>query len=66
MLNRLKKRLISFIENYSAGIKQGLVFAAVLLHAQRIILIDKSTICLDPRGLIMLNSLLNEPINEPT
>ena len=52
--------LNELIENYSAGMKQRLIFAAVLLHDPVVLLIDEPIIGLDPKGVRMLKKLLGE------
>ncbi len=56
----IKEILGELIENYSAGMRQRLVFAAALLHDPKILLIDEPIIGLDPKGVIMLKKLLGE------
>jgi ABC-2 type transport system ATP-binding protein len=52
--------LDEFIESYSAGMRQRLVFAAALLHGPQVLLIDEPIIGLDLRGVRMLKKLLGE------
>jgi len=56
----IKELLDELIENYSAGMKQRLIFAAGLLHDPRVLLIDEPIIGLDPKGVRMLKKLLGE------
>ncbi len=56
----IKEVLDELIENYSAGMRQRLVFTAALLHEPEIILIDEPIIGLDPKGVRMLKNLLGE------
>jgi ABC-2 type transport system ATP-binding protein len=56
----LTEVLDELIENYSAGMRQRLVFASALLHEPRVLLIDEPIIGLDPRGVRMLKKLLEE------
>jgi ABC-2 type transport system ATP-binding protein len=52
--------LDELIENYSAGMRQRLVFSSALLHSPEVILIDEPIIGLDPKGVRMLKKLLEE------
>ncbi|MCK5287287.1 MAG: ABC transporter ATP-binding protein [Thermodesulfovibrionia bacterium] len=52
--------LDELIENYSAGMRQRLVFASALIHNPHILLIDEPIIGLDPKGVRMLKKLLGE------
>jgi ABC-2 type transport system ATP-binding protein len=52
--------LDELIENYSAGMRQRLVFTSALLHSPEVILIDEPIIGLDPKGVRMLKKLLEE------
>lgn len=52
--------LDELIENYSAGMRQRLVFVAALLHEPHVLLIDEPIIGLDPKGVRMLKNLLGE------
>ncbi len=56
----IKDVLDELIENYSAGMRQRLVFSAALLHEPKILLIDEPIIGLDPRGVRMLKKFLGE------
>lgn len=56
----IREILDELIENYSAGMRQRLVFAAALLHDPKILLIDEPIIGLDPKGVIMLKKFLGE------
>lgn len=56
----IKEVLDELIENYSAGMKQRLVFTAALLHDPKVLLIDEPIIGLDPKGVRMLKRLLGE------
>jgi len=56
----IKEILDELIENYSAGMRQRLVFAAALLHEPHVLLIDEPIIGLDPKGIRMLKKLLGE------
>ncbi len=52
----IEQYLDDLIENYSAGMKQRLVFASALLHDPKILLIDEPIIGLDPKGIRMLKN----------
>lgn len=52
--------LDELIENYSAGMRQRLLYVAALLHEPQILLIDEPIIGFDPKGIIMLKKLLGE------
>ncbi|GBE05268.1 MAG TPA: ABC transporter ATP-binding protein [Nitrospirae bacterium] len=54
----LREVLDELVENYSAGMKQRLVFAAALLHDPAVLLIDEPIIGLDPKGIRMLKKML--------
>lgn len=56
----IKEALDELIENYSAGMRQRLVFTAALLHEPEILLIDEPIIGLDPKGVRMLKGFLGE------
>jgi ABC-2 type transport system ATP-binding protein len=56
----LTEVLDELIENYSAGMRQRLIFASALLHEPENLLIDEPIIGLDPKGVRMLKKLLEE------
>ncbi len=49
-----------FIENYSHGMRQKLVFAASLLHDPAALIIDEPMVGLDPKSVRIVKSLLKE------
>jgi ABC-2 type transport system ATP-binding protein len=48
------------IESYSHGMKQRLIFAAVLLHEPRLIIVDEPMVGLDPAGIRMVKDLFRQ------
>ncbi|MBI4698994.1 MAG: ABC transporter ATP-binding protein [Nitrospirae bacterium] len=56
----INRNLDDLVENYSAGMRQRLVFTSALLHNPEILLIDEPIIGLDPKGVRMLKKLLED------
>ncbi|MBN1944231.1 MAG: ABC transporter ATP-binding protein [Bradymonadales bacterium] len=50
----------SLIENFSHGMKQRLVFAAALLPAPRLLVVDEPTVGLDPKGARLIKQVFKE------
>ncbi|HBF34237.1 TPA: ABC transporter [Candidatus Sumerlaeota bacterium] len=49
-----------FIENYSHGMRQKLVFAVSLMHDPKVLIVDEPMVGLDPRSARTLKTLLRE------
>ena len=49
-----------FIENYSHGMRQKLVFSASLMHDPEVIIIDEPMVGLDPRSVHLVKTLLTD------
>ena len=49
-----------FIENYSHGMRQKLVFSASLMHDPDVIIIDEPMVGLDPRSVRLVKRLLKD------
>jgi ABC-2 type transport system ATP-binding protein len=47
-----------FIENYSHGMRQKLVFAASLMHDPEVLIVDEPMVGLDPRSVHLVKGLL--------
>lgn len=52
-----------FIENYSHGMRQKLVFAASLMHDPEVLIIDEPMVGLDPKSVHIVKNLLKEESN---
>ena len=59
-LFRLTASQDQFIEDYSHGMRQKIVFAAALLHEPRVLVIDEPMIGLDPQSARTIKTLLRE------
>lgn len=53
-----------FIENFSHGMRQKLVFAVSLMHNPRVLIVDEPMVGLDPRSARTLKSLLKRKARE--
>ncbi len=51
-----------FIENYSHGMRQKLVFAAQLMHDPEVLIIDEPMVGLDPRSARIVKTLMKEEV----
>ncbi len=49
-----------FIENYSHGMRQKLVFATALMHEPQVLIVDEPMVGLDPQSARTLKTLLKE------
>jgi len=54
----LKAWADELVESYSHGMKQRLTMAAALLHRPELLVVDEPMIGLDPRGAVLVKSLL--------
>lgn len=53
-----------FIENYSHGMRQKLVFSASLMHDPEVVIIDEPMVGLDPRSARTVKNLMREEANK--
>jgi ABC-2 type transport system ATP-binding protein len=63
-LFRLTHALDQFIENYSHGMRQKLVFAAQLMHDPSALIVDEPMVGLDPQSARTIKKLLREQTRE--
>ncbi|MFP4378956.1 MAG: ABC transporter ATP-binding protein [Candidatus Sumerlaeia bacterium] len=54
----------SFIENYSHGMRQKLVFSVSLMHEPRVLVVDEPMVGLDPQSARVLKRLLQRKVDE--
>jgi ABC-2 type transport system ATP-binding protein len=54
----------SFIESYSHGMRQRLVFASALIHDPKIIIIDEPFVGLDPFGVLLIRDIIRRLAEE--
>lgn len=59
----LTKAQDDFIENYSHGMRQKLVFCASLMHDPEVIVIDEPMVGLDPRSVRIVKDLLRSEVD---
>jgi ABC-2 type transport system ATP-binding protein len=59
-LFELKDWANELIESYSHGMKQRLTMAAALLHQPRVLVIDEPMVGLDPRGAVLVKSIIRK------
>ncbi len=59
-LFRLTHAIDQFIENYSHGMRQKLVFAAALMHEPEVLIVDEPMVGLDPQSARTIKRLLRE------
>ena len=53
-------------ETYSHGMRQRTVFAAALLHAPKLLIVDEPTVGLDPKSIRLLKDLLRQQAESGT
>lgn len=63
-LFELEKAADSYIENYSHGMRQKLVFTASLLHEPRVLVVDEPMVGLDPKSARTVKQLLKRKSRE--
>lgn len=61
-LFRLTPAADQFIENYSHGMRQKLVFAAALMHEPEVLIVDEPMVGLDPHSARTLKRLMRDHI----
>jgi ABC-2 type transport system ATP-binding protein len=54
------------IESYSHGMRQRLIITASLLHRPQVLIVDEPVVGLDPRGVRLFKSLLQDQAKEGT
>ncbi|HPK02216.1 MAG TPA: ABC transporter ATP-binding protein [Candidatus Sumerlaeota bacterium] len=59
-LFRLTPAADQFIENYSHGMRQKLVFAAALMHEPQVLIVDEPMVGLDPQSARTVKQVLRE------
>jgi len=59
-LFKLRGAADQFIENYSHGMRQKLVFAAALMHEPKVLIVDEPMVGLDPQSARTIKTLLRE------
>jgi ABC-2 type transport system ATP-binding protein len=59
-LFKLRAAADQFIENYSHGMRQKLVFAAALMHEPRVLIVDEPMVGLDPQSARTIKTLLKQ------
>jgi ABC-2 type transport system ATP-binding protein len=59
-LFKLRGAADQFIENYSHGMRQKLVFAAALMHEPEVLIVDEPMVGLDPQSARTIKTLLRE------
>jgi ABC-2 type transport system ATP-binding protein len=61
-LFRLTHAADQFIENYSHGMRQKLVFATALMHDPRVLIVDEPMVGLDPQSARTIKNLLRREV----
>jgi ABC-2 type transport system ATP-binding protein len=61
-LFRLREAVDQFIENYSHGMRQKLVFATALMHDPEVLIVDEPMVGLDPQSARTIKTLLRQEV----
>lgn len=63
-LFKLTESADQFVENYSHGMRQKLVFAVALMHEPSVLIVDEPMVGLDPQSARVIKTLLREQVAE--